>query len=196
MTFHAPRPARVGDVAEDFAKGVRMRAVAIGCLALGLCSCREPALEFAPPDQRAPLEKYKAPAARVINMDDPDAPRSFVRDILSFTAANWRWTEQRPAVRVRVRDSGELKYVIDFAVPEITLRDTGPVTIAFTVNDHVLDRVRYATAGQRHFEKTVPPGWVEVNKDAIAGAEIDKIWVSKEDGQRFGFILVRIGLTR
>ncbi len=87
-----------------------------------------------------------------------------------------------------------LKYVIDFTLPEVTFKVTGPVTITFLVNDHVLDKVRYTAQGHQHFEKMVPPGWVELGQYAIAGAEIDKVWVSPTDGARLGFILSRIGL--
>jgi hypothetical protein len=64
------------------------------------------------------------------------------------------------------------------------------------VNDHVLDHVRYTAAGTQHFEKLVPPEWIIINKDATVGAEVDKAWVSKDDGVRFGMILTRIGLTQ
>jgi len=165
-------------------------------MTLALCSCREPALEFAPPEQRPALEEYKAPASRVLEMDDADAPQHFVRDISSVSAANWRWTQQSPAVRIRVRSNENLKYVIDFTIADVTFKDTGPVTVAFTVNDRVLDRVRYDTPGSKHFEKAVPADWVEVNKDALAGAEIDRVWISKDDGARFGVILTRIGFRQ
>ncbi len=160
------------------------------------CSCREPQLEFAPPFQRPPLEDFKAPPARVVNMSDPLAPARFVRDITSVAAPTWRWAGQRPAVRIRVRTTENVRYVIDFSIAEVTFKDTGPVTVTFTVNDHVLDRVRYTSAGQKHFEKSVPAEWLEPDKDAIAGAEIDKVWTSKDDGARFGFILTRIGLAQ
>ncbi len=165
-------------------------------LALALCACREAPDAYPPPEQRPSFEGYKLPDARVLNMDDPDAAMHFVRDISPGLAANWRWTDQRPAVRIRVRSLENLKYTIDFTLPQATFKDTGPVTVTFTVNDHVLDRVRYAAAGTRHFEKLVPSEWIAINKDALVGAEVDKPWVSKEDGVRFGMILTRIGLTQ
>lgn len=173
-----------------------MRLAAAFGLMLLACSCREPQLEFAPPRQRPPLENFKTPPARVVNMSDPDAPSRFVRDITGVATPTWRWTGPRPTVRVRVRTTENVRYVIDFTIAQTTFKDTGPVTLTFIVNDHVLDRVRYATPGQKHFEKSVPPEWLEPGKDAIAGAEIDKVWVSKDDGARFGFILTRIGLAQ
>jgi hypothetical protein len=134
-------------------------------------------------------------ASRILNMGDPDAPRFFVRDISDGLNGSWRWTEGRPAVRIRVRSGEKLKYSIDFTLPEATFKETGPVTIAFSVNEHVLERVRYEQQGMQHFEKPVPGEWLEAGKDAIVGAEIDKVWVSKGDGAKLGFILTRIGLT-
>ncbi len=77
-------------------------------LALALCSCREPSDGYPPPEQRPSFEGYRLPEARVLNMDDPDAPMHFVRDISPGLAANWRWTDQRPAVRIRVRSVDNL----------------------------------------------------------------------------------------
>ena len=114
--------------------------VVLALLALALCSCRSMPDEYPPPEQRPSDEGYRPPAPRVLNMDDPDAPSRFVRDISPGLAANWRWTDQRPAVRIRVRSTENLKYTIDFTLPEATFKDTGPVTVTFTVNDHVLDR--------------------------------------------------------
>jgi hypothetical protein len=127
-------------------------------------------------------------------MDDPDADRRFVRDIMPKTDVSWRWTDERPAVKMRVRAIKNLRYTIDFTLPEVTFKDTGPVTIAFTVNDRVLDRVRYAEAGHQHFEKDVPPDWVPIDTEAIVGAEIDKMWIDPDGGRKYGFILTRMGL--
>jgi hypothetical protein len=151
---------------------------------------------YAMPEQRPPLSEYKVPPPRVINMSDPDATVRFVRDITDVAADTWRWTGQSPAVRVRVRSTDNLKYVIDFTIAEITFKETGPVTVAFTVNGRELDRVHYTSPGAKHFEKAVPAGWLAENKEAVAGAEIDKLWTSKGDGARFGFILTRIGFTQ
>lgn len=172
-----------------------MKAAILTAAMLALCGCRVGSDEYPVPTQRPSFEGYKLPAARVVNMDDADATLHFVRDISSGLAANWRWTDQRPAVRVRVRAVEKLKYTIDFTLPEATFKDTGPVTVTFTVNDHVLDSVRYDAAGSQHFEKAVPAEWVAINKDATVGAEVDKMWISKEDGGRLGFILTRLGMT-
>jgi len=147
------------------------------------------------PQQRPSFEGFPSHGARVIDMDDPTADSRFVRDIQPRTDASWRWTGQRPAVKVRVRVIRNLKYIIDFTLPAITFKDTGPVTIAFTVNSRTLDRVRYAEPGFKHFEKEIPTDWLPIDEEAIVGAEIDKLWTSPVDGKKFGFIVSRMGLT-
>jgi hypothetical protein len=160
-----------------------------------LCGC-ERVPDYPLPEQRPTFAGFQAHLIRVLNMDDPDATMHFIRDISEGTDTSWRWTGQRPAVKLKIRSVSNLKYTIDFTVPEATFKDTGPVTIAFTVNDHVLGRERYAAPGHQHFEKAVPSEWLELDKNATVGAEIDKMWVSKVDGARLGFILSRIGLLQ
>ena len=162
-------------------------------LFLALSACQR-MREYPVPAQRPLFESFHVTPARIINMDDPAASGRFVRDISPDLSANWRWAFEKPAVRIRVRVERPLKYFIDFTIPDITFKDTGPVTISFTVNDRVLDTVHYPEAGYQHFEKPVPAGWLTVGQDAIVGAQIDKMWTSPGDGKKFGFIISRIGL--
>ena len=171
-----------------------MKITAIAAVLL-LTAC-ETQPDFPVPEQRRNFELPNSPAGRLLNMNDPGVTYRFVRDISSDLTANWRWAFQKPAVKIRVRTDRPLKYTIDFAVPDFTMKETGPVTIAFTVNDRELDRVRYDTPGDHHFEKPIPPGWMRVDEEVILGAEIDKMWTSQSDGARFGFIITRIGLAK
>lgn len=173
-------------------KKVRFASLIITILLLS--ACRTPP-DYPIPDQAPSFESFKLHAVRVVDMSQPSATSHIVRDILSDTGAPWRWTLQRPAVQVRVGLDTNLSYVIDFVIPIATFKDTGPVTIAFTVNDRILDHVRYAAPGPQHFQERVPGDWLQPHTDAIAGAEIDKIWISKDDGARLGFIISRIGLV-
>jgi hypothetical protein len=163
------------------------------CVTLAACD-RTP--WFAPPEQRPSLGGFPNHAARVVEMEGRDADRRIVRDILPLTDAPWRWTGQRPALKIRVRADENLKYTIDFTVPQITFKDTGPVSVAFTVNDRLLERVRYTEPGFKHFEKAVPPDWLPVDAYAIVGAEIDKLWTDPGSGRKYGFIITRMGLMQ
>lgn len=130
--------------------------VAILCFTVFLGACRNLPEAYAPPEQR-PLILVDRPyrVRRVISMDDSDAPSRFVRDISPALAGTWRWTGQRPAIDIFMRVNEGVRYVIDFALPEVTFKATGPVTVSFLVNDHLLDSVRYTEAGDKHFEKPV-----------------------------------------
>lgn len=129
-------------------------------------------------------------------MADPDARLSFVQDIADGVNGSWRWTGKRPTIKLRLRSNENLKFVIDFTLPEVTFKDTGPVNVSFFVNDHLLDREFYAMPGIKHFEKNIPFGWVTPGQEATASAEIDKVWVAKDDGAILGFIVTRMGITQ
>jgi hypothetical protein len=160
-------------------------------------ACQNMPGPFAPPVQRQPPEDFRAYRMQeIVEMSDEAGPSHFVKDITGLDAGSWRWTGKQPTVRVRMRTAENLRYTIDFAIVEATLRATGPVSVSFLVNDHVLDRVRYTRAGAQHFEKAVPAGWTTAGQDVTVGAEVDKVWIPPQGGSGLGFILVRIGLTQ
>lgn len=152
---------------------------------------------YAPPVQRQPFENFRPyRSTRIVNMSDGDATVRIVRDVDAGLAGSWRWAGQHPTIRVPGGPVENLLYVIDFTLPEVTIKDTGPVTLSFYVNDRLLDRVRYSSPGVQHFEKRVPDGWTQEDQEATVGAEIDKMWTSPEDGKHLGFILTSIGLKQ
>jgi len=162
------------------------------CFAIAACD-RAP--WYAVPEQSPSFDDFPSHAARAVEMADPDVDPLFVRDILPKGDAPWRWAGQRPALNIRVRSDENLNYTVDFTLPEITFKDTGPVDIAFTVNGRLLGRVRYTKPGPEHFEKAVPRNWLTIDTYAIVGAEIDKLWTDPGSGQKYGFIITRMGLT-
>jgi hypothetical protein len=166
-------------------------------LSLALCGCQSQPETYAPPVQRQPFENFRPyRSSRIVNMSDGDATVRIVRDVDAGLADSWRWTGQHPTIRVPGGPVENLLYVIDFTLPEVTIKDTGPVTLSFYVNDRLLDQIRYSSPGTQHFEKLVPDGWVQEGQEATVGAEIDKIWTSPEDEKRLGFILTSIGLKQ
>lgn len=133
----------------------------------------------------------------MVNMNDADAPSHIVSDVSpTLEGDTWRWTKQRPTLQVLLAKTGGLKFVTDFTVLEATLKQTGPVTISFYIGDKLLEKVRYDTPGFKHFEKPVEPGWLQTANDTTYSAQIDKLYVSPEDGAKLGFILTRMGFER
>ena len=152
---------------------------------------------YAPPVQRQPFEEGRPHRMlRMVDMADGDAASHIVQDLPNGAPAPWRWTGQKPTVKVTPRTNQGLRYTIDFSLPEVTMKVTGPVTLTFLVNDNVLDTVRYAKSGEYHYEKAVPPEWIEPFKDTLLAASIDKVYIAQADGAKLGFILIRIGLTQ
>lgn len=174
------------------------RSLALVCAApLLATACRNMPEPYAPPVQRPPLEDFRPyRMSAIVDMSDEDAKSHFVRDFTSNATPAWRWTGQHPAVRVRMRSAENLRYTIDFAIAEVMLLKTGPLTVSFLVNDQVLDKIRYDHDGVQHFEKPVPAGWVTAGQDVTVGADIDKPWIPPEGGPELGIILIRIGLTQ
>jgi hypothetical protein len=162
-----------------------------------LNACQKMPETYAPPEQRKPIENFRPyHITRVVDMSDGDADSHIVRDILPAGGGPWRWAGQRPAVHVTLRQVENLIYIIDFSIADATFKVTGPVTLKFFVNDHLLDSMAYSSPGTYHFEKPVPSNWVEAGKEATLSAEVDKVWVAPDDGAKLGFVLTRIGMRQ
>ena len=165
---------------------------------LVLASCARPPEYYPPPEQRTPIEGADPGGAPevLIGMGDTNATAHFVKDIsLGLEGGSWRWTGQRPTLRVLLVTTKNLKFMTDFTLWEGAMTQTGPVTMSFYVGDHLLDRVRYETPGYKHFEKPVPAEWLQTATDTEIAMEIDKVYVSPNDGAKFGFILSQIGFV-
>jgi hypothetical protein len=147
---------------------------------------------MAPPEQRQPVADFRLYRIdHVVKFSEGESTR-VVSDILR-PAGGWSWTGKRPTVKIPLRGGLRVHYQIDFAVAEETFRKTGPVNVTFLINGHALETVRYAAPGPRHFEKTIPTGWLQMEN--MVAAEVDKVWTSPDDGVQLGLILNRMGLV-
>jgi len=164
-------------------------------LCLAICACTSIPNIYAPPVQRKPFEIHDTgPVRHFLAMNDPAAAAHLVADVSqTLEAGSWRWTGQRPTFRFRLPAGKKLRFVMDFTIAEMTFQKTGPVTITFLVNGRQLDRVRYDSHGEKHFEKPVDPDWIRGGEENRATAELDKIWVAPDDGAKLGLILTRVG---
>jgi len=162
---------------------------------LCLAGCANIPDTYAPPVQRQPLTAPEpSPIGAFVKMSDANAEAHFVRDISrSLEGETWRWTGQRPELMFRLPSTGHLLFTADFSVPEVTFRQRGPVTISIYINNHLLDRSRYEKGGAFHLEKLVPSGWLRTDMNNFVRMEIDRLWVSPDDGARLGFILTSAG---
>lgn len=197
------RAVRYSSLTVNFRETPKARAlhklaiIAPLCAAAFLSGCQNMPEPYAPPEQRQTFENFRPyRVSQIINMGDVDAEKHFVKDITPTGNGSWNWTGKRPTVSVVMRSVDNLRYTIDFTIAGATFEKTGPVTVSFYVNDHLLDAVHYTAPGNQHFEKTIPDGWVELGKPTTVAAEVDKLWVSPDDGMMLGLILTRIGIEQ
>ncbi len=131
------------------------------------------------------MEGYNpGPDAMMVDMSDPDASLHIVKDIYGRSDPSWRWTGQDPTVQLLVLSTEKLKFSADFAIWDDGFKTTGPLEIAYLVNGRVLDKVRYAAPGVKHFEKPVPADWLSVDADTTIGMSVDKLYVAPRDGNQ------------
>jgi hypothetical protein len=152
------------------------------------------------PESYPPPEQFEPPAvespeslAAFIEISDPSASSHIVSDIHALEAGQWRWTGQRPTLRFQLSNTDQQKLSLDFVVVEAALQQTGPLTVTFLVNDHVLEQMRYDTPGEKRFEKPVPPDWLSFEGTTAVSAWIDKVWHAPNDERALGVILLRAG---
>ncbi len=173
------------------------RSRTLALLSMALCAgCTRLPDSFPPPAQRAPLTlPLRGALGYFLSMADPNADAYLVKDVATEGPGTWRWVYDHPVLRFFVPDVPRLKFAMDFAIPERTLRETGPVTLTFTVNGKLLDRLRCEKPGEQHYAHDVPPGMLRANALNLVAIDPDPVWVSKADGGRLGFILSRAGFT-
>jgi hypothetical protein len=173
------------------ARGVALALIA----AVVLAGCDRLPETYAPPEQRHPVEDFNPPPeSTMVEMSDPNPDPRILKDVYGPSSPSWRWTGQNPTVRVFPLATDHLKFIADFSIWEEGFKSTGPLEIAYLVNNQILEKVRYATPGVKHYEKAVPPDWLPKDSATTLAMWVDKLYVSPHDGMKFGVILVRLGL--
>jgi hypothetical protein len=162
---------------------------------LAVFGCKNVPDTYAPPIQRKP--SFGADTERLkhfVAMGDEDAPMHFMQDIhSSLEGGSWRWTGQRPTVRLFLRSIKSLRLVVEFFIPDAVIQQTGPLTVRYVVNGHAVDSVRYDSPGQKRFEKPVDASWLVADADNVVSAELDKVYIAEADKAKLGLALNGIG---
>ena len=176
---------------------ILIRLVLASCSLLLLATCDRPPEVYPPPEQRRLVVAYNpGPEAMMVEMSDPDASLHIVKDIYGPSDPSWRWTGQNPTVQLLVLSTEHLRLHSDFAIWDTGFKSTGPVEISFLVNGRILDRIRYTTPGVKQFDEPIPADWLSVDAATTLAMSLDKVYVAPKDNNRFGVILVRLGLKQ
>ena len=169
-----------------------------GCLftaALVLAGCSAPPLEYTVPPQHSLVQGTEQLSyAEYVRSTDARADLHIVKDI-STTPGPWRWTNAAPELRLLVNSEHGRRFRAVFTIHDATFRDTGPLTIAFLINGHLLEEVRYETLGDKTFEKAVPPEYLRAHEENRASMVIRNPWRAPLDGALLGVLWREAGFV-
>src|SRR5450756_1727680 len=112
----------------------------IGALLTVSCG-REPGVFAAPPQRSFDLGPDPDGPHAFVTMDDPVVDDYIVNEI-SPERGFRRWAFTRPELRFRLNDVRHLIFTAEFAIPEVTYKVTGPVTVTYAVNGRTLGAIR------------------------------------------------------
>jgi hypothetical protein len=172
----------------------RMLLVAIAGMLTGACGRRAGSFPL-PAQQSLDLGPDPGGLRGMVKMDDPDAGAFLVRDI-SSERGPFRWAFRYPELRFRVKDARNLKFAVEFAIPDVTFRVTGPVTVSCAVNGKTLATMRCGRAGDYRMEHAVPDGMVEAGQPIHVTFQANPRWVSPDDGAELSFLLHSAGFAQ
>jgi hypothetical protein len=163
--------------------------------ALLTVSCgRQPGVYGAPTQRSLDLGPDPSATLAFVNMDDPQVDDYLVNDI-SPERGFRRWAFIHPELRFRLADARHLVFSAEFAIPQVTYKVTGPVTVSYAVNGRTLGTLRCSHAGDFRLENPVPDGLVEPGKFVRVTFEANPRWISPEDGAQLSFLLRSAGFT-
>jgi hypothetical protein len=174
-----------------------MRRLFLFALFLSGVGCGDVTISYAPPAQRPVLtgEDPEPGLGRLVRMSDRNAALYLVRGFRPADPGTPdRWADQHSQMRFFLLSVDRLKFAMEFALPEATFKTTGPVTLSFAINGHLLDSVRFDHPGQLEFTRAVPADSLRANQQNVVSIDADKVWIS-EDGARLSFVLGSAGFV-
>jgi hypothetical protein len=130
-----------------------------------------------------------------VRMDDPMIREYLVKDVGDSLFGSWRWTGDRPELRFDLTKTENLALEVDFSVAGATLKDTGPVTLSFLVNDQSVGTMRIAREGDYKFWRPVSGRRLDANGTNRIAVSVNPVWVAPRDGKHLGFILSAAGFV-
>jgi hypothetical protein len=151
---------------------------------------------YPPPQQRAQFaESGPATLGPFVSMGGPDAKLYIVEGFASENEGVWRWAYEHPVLRFLVPEMHHPKFTMDFSLPERTFRVTGPVTLSLTLNGKFVEAARIQQAGQQSYTFDLPADAIRKDEVNLVSIVPDKVWVSPDDGTKYGYILHRAGFV-
>jgi hypothetical protein len=159
-------------------------------------SCGRRAGSYPPPPQLA-LDAGDDPTAlkAFIEMGDTWSDDYVVRDITAEQGV-LRWAFLHPELRFRLKQTAGLRFEMRFAIPEVTFKVTGPVTVSCTIEGRPLGTLRCNRPGEYLLARPVPEGWLATDREIHATFSAEPRWVSPDDGNQLSFLLRSAGFVQ
>jgi hypothetical protein len=146
---------------------------------------------------RLRLVKADQPGARIgenMTVSSADAYKYFVGEIIMCPPGSaFCWTQDSPELKFWLSSSRDRIFAVQFKLSSDTLKQTGPVVIDYFINDHFLERVRYAEEGDHTYRYAVPSRWLRTDDYTMVKMQIRNPYVSPLDGAKLGVLLVSAG---
>jgi hypothetical protein len=111
-------------------------------------------------------------------------------------AGERRWTNEAPSLRFTLPRADGWTAALDLEFVDVTMRDTGPVTVSVAVNGTAIGELRCERPGRYQFRGAVPAGAVRAGAETVLSAAVDQPWIAKADAAKLGFLLYAGGFLR
>jgi len=170
---------------------------ALAAMALAMAACTPLPDSYPVPEQR-PVSHGPDPEGlrAFLVFDDPRTPAYIISDFLEAPPGqSWRWTGQKPTLKLKTESTDNIRFRARGAFPHQSHQQILPITLSVFVNDKLLDRVTYKTAGDFVFQKDVAPDLLLSNGENKVRIELDKVFVAG-DGVKLGMILAELGFEK
>ena len=122
----------------------------------------------------------------------PESILNIVKDVDCCERGHSPWAYQNPILRFQVPEL-QCAFVMDFIVPDVILRQAGPLQVTFSIGSEKPDSIVVHKGGEQHYEspalRHLVPGQIVLARIYIANPFI------ATDGAKLSFIMVRAGLN-
>jgi hypothetical protein len=175
---------------------VHTLAILFALAALTLSGCVRIKSDFRPGISREPVPgEILPPRLSVLSMTDPKATLQFQGDIDTYlSAAAWRWTNRKPAVRLLVPKSLPVKLKIDVTLAPAVFEATGPLAVPVTVGGRLFDTIRFDAPSRVEFAREVPAGWLQPGGATEIGLTVERGLTDPHTQRFYGLQLSRVAL--
>lgn len=142
--------------------------------------------------------KNDEPAGPVsmIQVADPRATTQLMRGFHGVEAAAWRWTEKSFAVSLKPPKNANVNgaaLVVQLAVPEVSLKAMGPLTLSAKVGGVALEPEKFEQAGDAEYRRDVPASALAGDMVNVEFTLDKAIAPTAQDQRELGIIVKMVG---